>query len=567
MKKFIKYFALFSMAAFGVAACSTDKTENIAPSNTRYVTFVAEEVNSRTTFGDKTGETYPTLWTNTDKIHVSKNGTEYPIESIVEPSADGRTAQFGAEISLPFSGSVRYFAISPSSCYSYFYSSYYEYYFRIPTNQISSVNSCDPSAQILLARSEEVTVDSDYVPMHFEHITAYGKFSIKNLTPEAGAVKSVTLKATKPLTNYFELYWTESTPRIASSYNSANQVVVTTSSVDNIWFGCVPADLSGTSLDVTVVAENGDYTKKIDLAGKTLAFKAGEVSEFVVDMAGIEPPKTAGKFVVGGESVSCFSAVVGYELGSWSKNMTIYIGEVAGTTTREIESGKYLSLTIDLEKVSDFSNFSIADLSVYISASQSYSSSYCVGTASVVMSNGNLKLSISDAMIPEGWGTTPTIAFSAQYDGSYTEECTSYSTSNMTKDVDDSYKYYYGIDKLFVNQTESRSVVMFGCSSSVATVADIKNGECGAKVTIVAGEEGKLLDVATSQSKVEFYDYATGKTHVAKSGSLMYINLNGKVPYIYGYVYFDDQQESYLEFGLSCEATESDDVDLTPATK
>ena len=68
------------MAAFGVAACSTDKTENIAPSNTRYVTFVAEEVNSRTTFGDKTGETYPTLWTNTDKIHVSKNGTEYPIE-------------------------------------------------------------------------------------------------------------------------------------------------------------------------------------------------------------------------------------------------------------------------------------------------------------------------------------------------------------------------------------------------------------------------------------------------------------------------------------------------------
>lgn len=563
MKKFIKYFALFSMSAFGVVACSTDNPEKVTAPSKHFVTFVAEAVDSRTTFGDKTGETYPTLWTNTDKIHVSVNGTEYPVESTVEPSADGRTAQFGAEVAVPSSGSVRYFAITPTSCYSYFYQGYNEYDFTLSANQTSSEQSCDPSAQILLARSEEVTVDSDYVPMHFEHLTAYGKFSIKNLPAEAGAIKSVTLKATKPLVGDYELYWTESTPRIAE-YSGVNQVVITTSSVDNIWFGCMPADLSGTSLDVTIVAENGDYSKHVDLAGKKLAFKAGEVSEFAIDLAGAAAQEAAGKFVVGGELVPCLSAVIGYDLGSWSKNMTIYIGEVASTTTREIQSGKYLSLTIDLEKVSDFSNFSIADLSVYADTSQTYSSTYCVGTASVVMSDGNLKFTISDAKIPEGWSMDPTMEFSASYEGSYTEECTSYSTSNMTKDINDSYKYYYGIDKLFVNESANGSVIMFGNDGSASTAADIKNGECGVKVTIAAGEEGKLLDVATSQSKVEFYDYVTGTTHVAKSGSLMYINLNGTTPYIYGYVYFDDQQESSVDFGLSCSATASEDVDLTP---
>ena len=188
-----------------------------------------------------------------------------------------------------------------------------------------------------------------------------------------------------------------------------------------------------------------------------------------------------------------------------------------------------------------------------------------MGTASVTMSDGNLKFTISDAKIPEGWSMEPTMEFSASYDGAYTEECTSYSTSNMTKDINDSYKYYYGIDKLFVNESASGSVIMFGNDGSALTATDIRNGECGVKVTIAAGEEGKLLNVATSQSKVEFYDYANGTTHVAKSGSLMYISLNGTTPYLYGYVYFDDQQESSVDFGLSCGAIASQDVDLAPA--
>ncbi len=572
MKKFIRFSALFStIALFAISCSTTDDITSTPTDNRRYVTFVTEALNSpKTVFGDKSGEKYPTLWTNTDKIHVSTNGESWPVESTVEPSADGRTAQFGAEVSVPFSGSVRYFAVSPSSCYSYFYAYDKEYDFTVPVRQTSSQDSCDPAAQILLARSELVTVDSDYVPLHFEHMTAYGKFSVKNLSVDAGAIKSVTIKAQKSLTGGYGLYWTEATPRI-SDFGGDGQVVITTSSTDNIWFGCMPADLSGTLLDVTVVTENGDYKKSIDLTGKTLAFKAGEVSEFSIDMAGIEPPKAAGKIMVGGESIPCMSAVIGYDFGSWSKSMIIYIGEVVGSTTNEIESGRYLSLDVNLEDVADLSNFSIKDQGVYImtdpASYSSYSSTYCVGTASVVMADGQLKFEIKDAMIPEGWSSNPTMAFSASYEGSYTEECTSYNTSSVRKDVNDNYDYYYGVNKLFVNNSAGGTVFMLGNDSSVVSAADIKNGECGIKISIADGDEGKVIDVANSQSKVVFYDYEAGTTHVALSGSLIYVNINGITPYIYCYVYFDAEEDSYLEIGISCDAVLSEDVDLTPAAK
>lgn len=568
MKNIVKSLALLSAVAAFSASCQKETIENNISSETRLVTFTAEAAETRTAFGDKTGGSYPVLWKNDDMIHVSVNGTEMPFKSWVYPSEDGRTAEFQAEVKVPASGSVRYFAITPTSCYNYFYQSYKEYDFRIPTVQTSTAVSCDSDAQILLARSEEITPDMDGVSMHFEHVTAYGKFSITGLAADAGAVKSVTLKAAKPLTGTYEMYWTEAEPRIESVSSSVSTVTVNTESASDIWFACVPADLSGTTLEVSITAENGDFAKKIDLTGKKLAFEAGVVSEFVIDMTGIEPPKAAGKFVVGSESVPCVSAVADYDLDSWSKSMVIYIGEAAATNVNEMSNGYYLSLSVNLEKVADPSNFDINDMYVTISASSYYSSYYAVGKASVSMANGNLKFSISDATIPEGWSTDPTIAFEASYDGPVTECTSSYNTTSMTKNVAGAYKYYYSIDKLFLCESASASVIMFGNDGSAATAADIRNGECGLKFTIAAEDEGKLLDIAAATaSKVEFYDYEGGKTYVAKSGTVFYRNMNGKTPYIYAKVYFDNDGNDYVECGLSCDATASADTDIAPEAK
>lgn len=561
MKTTFSTFALLASAAVLSVSCNKEADNTQDTILKHVVEFTAETADSRTAFGEKNGENaYPTLWTAEDKVHVWSD-TDYSASSAdVTPSADGRTARFSATLTAPEAGQTAcYNAITTNK--GRLYSRSKEYDIAIPAAQTPTAASCDSAAQFAFATSGEVGAEATNISLHFTHITAYGKFSIKNLAADAGAVSSVSVSAESPLAGSFEVYYKESPMRLKAGRSAVSKITIATSSLDDIWFACAPADLSGTTLEIKVSAEGGDYTKKIDLTGKTLKFEAGKVSEFAVDMAGITPPKSAGKFTIGSESVSCFGSVVEYEFGRWSKSMTIYIADNEGTTKSQMTSGSYLSISFDLSTIADLADFSFENVSITYQTSSYGSAYYNNGKASVAMTDGNLKFTITDAKMPEGWSYDPTLPFSVSYDGPCTSIC---SASSFNTYINSSSKYNSSITTMFAAETAERTIFMAGSEGSPATAAAIADCPYGVKITVPAAEQGKILDVATSQAKTEFYDYAAKTTRTALSGNISYYKLSDGIAFIYARVFLDADEKDYVEVNIACKPVATTDTDIAP---
>lgn len=563
MKKTLFTFALLAVAAILSVSCNKEELGDTRNTTAKHlVEFTAESADSRTIFGDKTeNDTYPTFWTAEDKVHVWSDGDYSASSADVIPSADGRTAKFSIEMEIPTGGgnTVCYNAITTNK--GRLYGNRKEYDISIPSSQTPTATSCDSAAQFAFATSGEVGADATGVNLHFKHITAYGKFSIKNLAADAGAVTSVSISASESLAGGFEVYYQESPMRLKATRSATSKIAINTASLDDIWFACAPADLSGTALEIKVVAENGDYTKKIDLTGKTLKFEAGKVSEFAVDMAGITPPKTAGKFVIGGESVSCFGALVEYDFDRWNKNATIYIADNEGTTKYQMTSGSYFSIQLDLATIASLADFSFENVSINYQTSTFGSAYFNVGKASVAMTDGNLKFTITDAKMPEGWSYDPTMPFSVSYDGPCTSIC---SASSFNTYIDGSSKYNSTITTMFAAESAERTVFMVGSEGAPATAAAIADCPYGVKITVPAAEQGKILDAATSQAKVEFYDYANKTTRAAVSGNISYYKLSSGIAFVYARVYLDADEKDYAEVNIACKPIASGDTDIAP---
>ncbi|MGN1215717.1 MAG: hypothetical protein ACI4TJ_05665, partial [Candidatus Cryptobacteroides sp.] len=95
---------------------------------------------------------------------------------------------------------------------------------------------------------------------------------------------SITLEAPVDMAGRF--YYTAEGE---STVNSGSKVItLNTTKTSDVFFACLPADLSGQSLKVVISAGGNTYTKNINLAGKTLNFKEGHVSKFSVDMSGVK---------------------------------------------------------------------------------------------------------------------------------------------------------------------------------------------------------------------------------------------------------------------------------------
>ena len=558
MKKTFTIAALLAAATFLAVSCDKENHESTTPAKKHTIEFTTDNVDSRTAFGEKEGDKYPTLWTATDKVHIW-TGDDYSASSAdVTPSADGRTAQFSYETTVPESGStVCYNAISTVG--GRLYQRYKEYDITIPTTQTPTAVSCDPAAQFVFATSGDIGADVTNVKLHFNHVLAYGKFSVKNLAADAGAVSAVSVTASTSLAGGFEIYYSESPMRLKAGRSASSKITIATTSLDDIWFACAPADLSGTTLEIKVTAENGDYVKKIDLTGKTFNLEAGKVAEFSVDMAGITPPKTAGKFTIGSESVSCFGALVSYEFSRWNRYMTVYVGENSGSTTSDMTSGNYISIQLNLAEIDDLTDFSFKDCSISYQTSSYGSAYYNTGKGSFSLSNGNLKFTITDAKMPEGWSYDPTLPFSISYDG----PCTTTASSSSFNTYLSSTSKYNTVTTLYAVEGAEPAVFMGG-SADTASAAAITDCPFGFKFTIPAAEQGKLLDASTSAAKVEVYDYTAKKTYTSASGDIACYKLSDDKVLLFAFVYFDDSKSDYVELSVALAPQATADADIAP---
>lgn len=276
MKK-LTYLIAIATSVLTIASCQ--KEQNVTNSDDlTVVSFSTSEIQTKTTFGDKTAEgKYPTLWTGDEKVGVAYNGGSVNKENITS-STDGKSASF--EIAFAQDANAtnhNFYVISPADAFLGMTKDGEKGNIQINASQTPGEGTCDPAAQVIASSHKSETFDTQ-INLAFSHVTAYGNLSI--VLPEgAGAVSNISLTGSKNIAGRFYYDFNG-----ALSENSASSTIsLLTNKVSDIFFACAPADLSGGKIDITVTTENGTYEKSIDLTGQKLKFESGKISKFTVN--------------------------------------------------------------------------------------------------------------------------------------------------------------------------------------------------------------------------------------------------------------------------------------------
>lgn len=316
----MKKHYLFPVVVLGLAALSgcrvteQEPSEKAAKAERLYpVHFVAGEIETRTVFGEaETADgvtTYPTLWTGNDSrvaVSLNLNGAK---PATVQPSEDYRSATFDADFSqAEVTAPYVFYAVTPFSAVVGATSSHGGYHINILSEQTPSKTSVDEGAQVMAARQEAESIsDFSGIELKFSHVTAYGKLTLKNMAlPSDAVIQSIDLTASTPFAGQFYYNYAEDALEESSSSRtvtvkpdnltfSQDGDVLT---IPDIWFACAPADLSGGTLRIDVNTSTGILSRTLEIGEGKLAFTAGHISKFTVNMTSAGFTQSADRWVL-----------------------------------------------------------------------------------------------------------------------------------------------------------------------------------------------------------------------------------------------------------------------------
>lgn len=326
MKKII-----ISVLSAALVFASCQKEAAPVSSGSSEVSFTATIPQTRTSFAPKDGDSYPVLWTGDEKVSVTYNFSSAKAAAVTA-SDDGSVATFAVEIAEDAEATAHnFYAVCPSSAQISASKDYQTLTVVFPSIQVPVDGSCDEAAQIIFAKHESTKFDNS-VEFAFKHISAYGNLSLK-LPSGVSEISSITLTADaeKPLAGRFFYSPSEDTFQASAGSNS---ITLNTGKTSEVFFACVPVDLSGTVLKVVIAANGTTYTKNIDLTGKTLKFEQGRVSKFSVDMSGV----SADAKVVYNLVTDPTTLKVGDKVIIAASNADVALGTTQNTNNRKAES-------------------------------------------------------------------------------------------------------------------------------------------------------------------------------------------------------------------------------------
>ena len=298
---------LVAAMAMVVASCNTSEIvqevdPEIVPSE-KTVHFTSKAISTRTAFGEATEDSegnviYPTYWTANDtEVKISLN-YEYAVAAGVSPEdvdSEGNIlntsfdASFdGVETDAPYT----FYVISPSSAMLWPSADRGAVSVYIMANQKPSATSVDETAQVIVAKSEEFSEIPDDVDVHFNHLTAYGKMTLKNISLNDGVeITSVKLiSEEQPLTGSWYYKFED---KSMEAKEASESIVLDASDIDvvggdPVWFACAPADMGGKPLKVYVNLSDGTSLYRQITLKSGLEFKSGSIYKFSVNMATAE---------------------------------------------------------------------------------------------------------------------------------------------------------------------------------------------------------------------------------------------------------------------------------------
>ena len=186
-------------------------------------------------------------------------------------------------------GTYNYYAFSPQSAYSSIKTEYKSVTLVIPTAQTPTLTSVDPAAILMMSSvknlASQATGSLDFT---FSHLAAYGKMTIKNVPAAIIAEGITSVSVSVPAGNSY-FYW--DTDNYTTAGTSSNQISINTTNLDTstdftAWFACIPNSITNADFTVSITTASDTYSRTIHIPdGKTLAFTAGHVSAFAVDMS------------------------------------------------------------------------------------------------------------------------------------------------------------------------------------------------------------------------------------------------------------------------------------------
>ncbi len=320
--------ALSALTALTVlAGCRNQEQEIQDPSSLKTVRFHAETAETRTAFAEAVNGVYETRWTGNDsEILLSLNYGKAE-KSAVKVSADGRTASFEAAFDASAaSAPYTFYAVSPASAARAISPSRKAWSVSIAADQTPSALSVDEAAQLLVAKSAAGAKLPEEVALHFSHLTAYGRISLRNLELGDAKVQKVDLTFSTPVVG--EWYWGEDGS--LTSNGDSHTITLHTDAADDLWFACAPVDVSGQTLKLVLFTDHGNMEKEITFP-EGRSFASGKVARFSVDMAGVEfqkgivfVPLTDVSLLKEGDTYLILSADGAYALGPQASSGTEY---------------------------------------------------------------------------------------------------------------------------------------------------------------------------------------------------------------------------------------------------
>jgi hypothetical protein len=168
----------------------------------------------------------------------------------------------------------------------------------IPQEQTPTESSYDPKADILVSENPVVTESvPSKISFKFARMVAFAKMTLVGIPAGEKIEKVVFSSVAKPAGAVEFKVQEQGTLENAKWYNNYEDITLnlggrTATGEDVVWFVTVPTDLSGTSFTVTVATDRANYTKSVDLAGKTLNFERADVAQFrVTDLVEQQKPQ------------------------------------------------------------------------------------------------------------------------------------------------------------------------------------------------------------------------------------------------------------------------------------
>lgn len=285
----MKLWTVVVAAAMGLTACRGNFDEQVGADvkNSVIVKFVAEEARTAV---DTSGDTPLFSWDD-DEIFVVLEQTDALAEStsVSYAKVDGKatiTAEFDENAGKD---EYKYIAIYPESNYGYGDTkSINEATLLLPEEQyMYSESSYDPNADLMVSWPVTTSAQpTEAQQLRFTRLAAVVEMSINNLTLAAGEeVESVEFTANgKALAGTITANLED--PHAFTVKEGVSTVSVAHAPANKVYFTVLPTTLNaGDAYSVVVVTNKSIYIKQGVVAeGKSLAFEAGKVTRFGVNM-------------------------------------------------------------------------------------------------------------------------------------------------------------------------------------------------------------------------------------------------------------------------------------------